>query len=112
MLQWQDPVCARKGCSNRLGLEYDHFEDWALTHTTRTTAAKRFCHADHALKTAGWLVSEPDVDGRCTFAPPPKPTARGRPLDTTTKSDVLDQLRDGIEHVKTNRHAAVANAPP
>ena len=28
-LQWQNPVCARKGCSNRLGLEYDHFEDWA-----------------------------------------------------------------------------------
>ena len=34
-LQWQDPICARKGCSNRLRLEYDHFEDWANTHTTR-----------------------------------------------------------------------------
>ena len=34
-LQWQDPICARQGCSNRLRLEYDHFEDWADTHTTR-----------------------------------------------------------------------------
>ena len=106
------PGVRPEGLLERLGLEYDHFEDWALTHTTRTTAAKRFCHADHAFKTAGWLVSEPDVDGQRTFAPTPKPAARGRPLDTTTKSDVLDQLRDGIEHVKTNRHAAVANAPP
>jgi hypothetical protein len=112
VLQWQDPVCARKGCSNRLGLEYDHFEDWALTHTTRTTAAKRFCHTDHALKTAGWLVSEPDADGQCTFAPPPAPNARGTPLDTTTQSDVIDQLRDTIQQAKTNRRAAIASAPP
>ena len=70
VLQWQDPVCARKGCSNRLGLEYDHFEDWARTRTTRTVAAKRFCHSCHALKTAGWTVSHPDADGECTFTPP------------------------------------------
>lgn len=69
-LQWQDPVCARKGCSNRLRLEYDHFEDWADTHTTRTTAAKRFCHSCHVLKTSGWQVSLPDADGECTFTAP------------------------------------------
>ncbi len=112
VLQWQDPICARKGCSNRLGLEYDHFEDWALTHTTRTTAAKRFCHSCHELKTAGWMVSEPDADGQCAFTPPPTPYARGEPLDTGTQGDVLNRLRDGVDQAKSNRRAAVANAPP
>ncbi|HET6967990.1 MAG TPA: DUF222 domain-containing protein [Ornithinibacter sp.] len=112
VLQWQDPVCARQGCSNRLGLEYDHFEDWARTHTTRTTAAKRFCHPCHALKTAGWTVSPPDTDGQCTFTPPPAPAARGRPLDTTTQGDLITRLRHGIDQAKTNRRAAIANAPP
>jgi hypothetical protein len=69
-LQWQDPICARRGCSNRLGLEYDHFEDWAGTHTTRVEAAKRFCHPCHQLKSRGWQVSEPDANGQCTFTPP------------------------------------------
>lgn len=69
-LQWQNPICARKGCTNRLGLEYDHFEDWAHTHTTRVEAAKRFCRACHRLKTIGWVVSPPDGDGQCTFTPP------------------------------------------
>ena len=69
-LQWQDPICARKGCANRLGLEYDHFEDWATTHTTRVEAAKRFCHPCHQLKSRGWRVSQPDEHGECTFTPP------------------------------------------
>jgi len=69
-LQWRDPVCARKGCTNRLGLQYDHFEDWAHTHTTRVGAGRRFCTACHRLKTLGWHVSDPDADGQCTFAPP------------------------------------------
>lgn len=69
-LQWQDPVCARKGCTNRLGLEYDHFEDWADTHTTRVKAGKRFCHTCHRLKSTGWQVSPPDETGQCTFTPP------------------------------------------
>ncbi len=66
-LQWQDPVCARKGCSNRLRLEYDHFEDWASTHTTRVEAGKRFCPVCHGLKSTGWRVAEPDADGQCAF---------------------------------------------
>ncbi|MBA3281554.1 MAG: DUF222 domain-containing protein [Acidimicrobiia bacterium] len=69
-LQWQDPVCARRGCTNRLRLEYDHFEDWAATHTTRLEAGKRFCNPCHRLKTTGWLVSPPDRHGECTFAEP------------------------------------------
>ena len=69
-LQWQDPICAREGCSHRLGLEYDHFEDWADTHTTRVEAAKRFCHPCHELKSRGWQVSKPDANGACTFTPP------------------------------------------
>ena len=53
-----------------MGLEYDHFEDWATTHTTRVEAAKRFCHPCHQLKSRGWRVSEPDEHGECTFTPP------------------------------------------
>ena len=71
-LQWQNPICARKGCANRLGLEYDHFEDWATTHTTRVGAAKRFCHPCHQLKSRGWRVSEPDDTAN---APSPHPTS-------------------------------------
>ncbi len=69
-LQWQDPVCAGRGCTNRLRLEYDHFEDWAHTHTTRLEAGKRFCKPCHRLKTTGWTVSPPDTDGQCTFTQP------------------------------------------
>jgi hypothetical protein len=69
-LQWQDPICARKGCSNRLRLEYDHFEDWADTHTTRVKAGKRFCPPCHELKSRGWRVSDPDENGECVFTPP------------------------------------------
>lgn len=69
-LQWMDPVCARKGCTNRLGLEYDHFEDWAHTHTTTVSAARRFCRGCHRLKSKGWEVSPPDEDGKCAFTPP------------------------------------------
>jgi hypothetical protein len=116
VLQWQDPICARRGCSNRLGLQYDHFEDWALTHTTRVGAAKRFCAACHALKTAGWTVSAPDADGQCTFTAPvdgsASPSSRDGTLSTATQGDLLQQLRDGAGRAVAARRMAVANAPP
>jgi len=99
-LQGQDPICDAKGCSNRLGLEYDHFEDGALTHTTRVGAAKRFCSTCHAKKTAGWHVSPPDEYGRCTFTPPggqPSGQARAPTLDPTTQRDLITQIRDNAE---------------
>jgi hypothetical protein len=114
-LQWQDPICAAKGCSNRLGLEYDHFQDWARTHTTHVSAAKRFCHTCHAKKTAGWHVSAPDEHGQCTFTPPDAPpagTARAPTLDPTTQADLLTQLRDTADHAIRTRRAALAHAPP
>jgi len=64
------PDLCPQSCTNRLGLEYDHFEDWATTHTTRVEAAKRFCPACHQLKSRGWRVSQPDANGECTFTPP------------------------------------------
>jgi hypothetical protein len=118
VLQWQDPVCAREGCSNRLGLEYDHFEDWALTHTTRTTAAKRFCRGCHGLKTAGWHVSAPNAEGQCVFTPPEPTmsardrTPRRRSLGTATQAELLDTLRQSVDRATTRRRVAVANAPP
>jgi hypothetical protein len=105
VLQWQDPICARKGCSNRLGLEYDHFEDWALTHTTRTTAAKRFCRTCHALKTAGWLVSEPDAEGQCTFTPPAAPDSP-QPVGAT----VMNQMAESIQAALRARRGALARS--
>jgi hypothetical protein len=69
-LQWQDPVCARRGCHNRLRLEYDHFDPWAETKQTRSTSGKRFCHGCHHLKSTGWHVSAPGPDGQCDFTPP------------------------------------------
>jgi hypothetical protein len=80
-LQWHDPICGRKGCTNRLRLEYDHFDDWAHTHTTRVTAAKRFCHPCHELKTRGWTVSAPDAHGQCTFTPPDRTSVAGAAAD-------------------------------
>ena len=110
-LQWRDPVCARKGCDNRLGLQYDHFEDWADTRTTRVEAGRRFCPPCHRLKTLGWTVSEPDADGQCTSphrppgdprttvdptlpararrghpSRPPSPPRRARPILTERRS--------------------------
>ncbi|MGQ0832961.1 MAG: hypothetical protein ACT4OV_14940 [Microthrixaceae bacterium] len=105
VLQWQDPICARKGCSNRLGLEYDHFEDWARTYTTRTTAARRFCHTDHALKTAGWIVSEPDADGQCTFTPP----STG-PVQDNGDPTLRHDLGEATQAALRSRRGALARA--
>jgi hypothetical protein len=69
-LQWQDPTCARRGCGNRLGLENDHLDDWALTHTTRTVSGKRWCRACHRLKSSGWIVGPMGDDGKHDLYPP------------------------------------------
>lgn len=102
-LQWRDPVCARKGCTNRLGLQYDHFEDWAHTHTTRVGAGRRFCTPCHRLKTLGWHVSDPDADGQCTFTPPATgdPPSRGDP-------SVPDELADATQAALRARCSALA----
>jgi len=94
-LQWRDPVCARKGCANRLSLEYDHVEDWAHTHTTRVDAGRRFCSPCHQLKTLGWHVSAPDPDGQCTFTPPPTQDPPTPPA-TTTREDIAEAARAAL----------------
>ncbi len=98
-LQWQDPICARKGCTNRLRLEYDHFEDWATTHTTTVKAAKRFCHPCHQLKSRGWRVSDPDANGQCTFTPPP------------THAEIADAAATAIA-TQQRRRRTTGPAPP
>jgi hypothetical protein len=102
-LQWRDPICARKGCANRLGLQYDHFEDWADTHTTRVVAAKRFCPPCHRLKTLGWDVSEPDADGQCTFTPPRSGDAPP-PIGAT----VVRELAEATQAALRSRRGALA----
>jgi len=104
-LQWRDPICARKGCDNRLGLQYDHFEDWADTHTTRVGAGRRFCPPCHRLKTLGWNVSEPDADGQCTFTPPAAADAPS-PSDPT----LVHELADAAEAALRARRGALARS--
>jgi hypothetical protein len=104
-LQWRDPVCARKGCDNRLGLQYDHFEDWAHTHTTRVEAGRRFCTPCHRLKTLGWTVSAPDADGQCTFTPP----STG-PVSDNGDQDLLDQLAESAQAALRARRSALARS--
>jgi hypothetical protein len=102
-LQWRDPICARKGCDNRLGLQYDHFEDWADTRTTRVGAGKRFCTPCHRLKTLGWHVSDPDDHGQCTFTPP----AAG-PVDDNGGQPLFDDLADAVQAARRARQAAMS----
>jgi hypothetical protein len=104
-LQWRDPVCARKGCDNRLGLQYDHFEDWAHTHTTRVEAGRRFCTPCHRLKTLGWTVSAPDADGQCTFTPP----STG-PVSDNGDQYLLDQLAESAQAALRARRSALARS--
>ena len=104
-LQWRDPVCARKGCDNRLGLQYDHFEDWAHTHTTRVDAGRRFCPPCHRLKTLGWHVSDPDADGQCTFTPP----STG-PVQDNGDQALLHQLSDATQAALRARRKALARS--
>ena len=98
-LQWRDPVCARNGCANRLNLHYDHFEDWAHTHTTRVDAARRFCTPCHQLKTLGWHISDPDPHGQCTFTPPPSgdPPTPPPPPPATTRHDIADAAQAALQ---------------
>ena len=104
-LQWRDPICARKGCDNRLGLQYDHFEDWADTHTTRVEAGRRFCPPCHRLKTLGWNVSDPDPDGQCTFTPP----STG-PVADDGDPTLLRELAEATQAALRARRSALARS--
>ncbi len=104
-LQWRDPVCARKGCDNRLGLQYDHFEDWAHTHTTRVDAGRRFCTPCHRLKTLGWNVSEPDAAGQCTFTPPTT-----GPVQDNGDPTLLHELAEATQAALRARRSALARS--
>jgi hypothetical protein len=57
-LEWQNPECAVKGCTNTVRLERDHRDDWADTQETKVTSADRLCHHHHRLKTMGWRLEE------------------------------------------------------
>jgi hypothetical protein len=104
-LQWRDPICARKGCDNRLGLQYDHFEDWADTRTTRVQAGRRFCPPCHRLKTLGWNVSAPDADGQCTFTPP----STG-PIEDNGDPTLLHELAEATQAALRARRGALARS--
>ena len=106
-LQWQNPICARKGCANRLGLEYDHFEDWATTHTTRVDAAKRFCHPCHQLKSRGWRVPNPTPTAS---APSPHPTSKQSPTPPPPPCKPDAAGPEPPDPLPTPRHRVAAHA--
>ncbi|MCU1374960.1 MAG: protein of unknown function endonuclease [Actinomycetia bacterium] len=57
-MEWQNPECAVRGCSNTVRLERDHRDDWAHTHETKVASSDRLCHHHHRLKTLGWRLEE------------------------------------------------------
>lgn len=69
---WEQPICTRLGCGRAARLEYDHSEDWALTHHTVLDELEPLCHPDHRLKTLeGWSLVE--GTGTREMVPPTDP---------------------------------------
>jgi len=89
-LEERDPACVVAGCSVTNGLEIDHVDGWALTHSTTLERLARLCRWHHHLKTycsyrlegcaGNWRLVAPDH-------PPDNPAGPGsgaarRPLAT------------------------------
>lgn len=91
-LEWQNPVCATPGCTNRLRLENDHVDDWAHTHTTRVQAGQRLCPTCHRRKTLGHPPSPPPPP-----PPSPSPTPAPPPPPPPSLADADERLRDAID---------------
>lgn len=72
-LQWRDPECCVRGCTNTQRLEYDHDHPWADTHTTTVEHGDRLCHAHHKRKTAGWHLAAADANGKRPLLAPDHP---------------------------------------
>jgi hypothetical protein len=71
-LMWEQPVCTREGCGHTVRLEYDHREDWAVTHHTRLDELDPTCDEDHDRKTyQGWAFV--DGTGVRPMVPPDDP---------------------------------------
>ena len=65
-------TCAVKGCSARVGLQYDHRIDWAKTYITAFDFLDRLCVHHHRLKTTkNWGLVE--GIGKRAFVPPEDP---------------------------------------
>jgi hypothetical protein len=71
-LQWLYPTCAVEGCPRRLGVEWDHEEDWAKVKKTGLGNLQGLCHYHHRLKTAkGWDFTDGTATG--AFVSPEDP---------------------------------------
>jgi hypothetical protein len=73
-LLWQQPVCTRQGCNNRVGLENDHAYnvEYRKTKHTRLDELDPLCRPDHRLKTYdGWALVE--GRGKRPLVPPDDP---------------------------------------
>ena len=73
-LLWQQPACAREGCSRTAYLEYDHRDgaEYRETKHTRLDETDPLCRPDHDLKTYfGWALVE--GTGKRPMVPPDDP---------------------------------------
>ena len=104
-LQWRDPICARKGCDNRLGLQYDHFEDWADTHTTRVEAGRRFCRP--ATASRRWAGTSPHPTPTASAPSPHRPTG---PVQDNGDPTLLHQLAEATQAALRARRGALARS--
>jgi hypothetical protein len=64
--------CEIEGCSGRSYLERDHMWDYSKGGPTAYWNLIWLCDVHHRLKTAGWLLGEPDpITGKRKLRPPP-----------------------------------------
>ena len=82
-LDFIHPTCAAAGCNTRVGLDYDHREDWAKTKYTLYDQLDRLCRHCHGLKTQRNWALVPGRGKRDLVPPtdPRHPGYRGRAPD-------------------------------
>jgi hypothetical protein len=97
-LQFRDPECVTRGCTNTISLELDHDTGWAHTHTTETRDAQRLCPTCHRKKTLGWHLHPPDEHGKRELVPPHHPTHPDQEL--------RQALLDAGEQIHAELHGA------
>lgn len=74
-LEWLNPRCVVEGCDATF-VDWDHNEDWCLTHRTELSNIEAMCPPDHRLKSGhGWKLVE--GRGRRPFVPPDHPDHPG-----------------------------------
>lgn len=111
----RDPTCVVPGCGISTGLEIDHVDPWALTHTTRLDRIARLCAHHHHLKTyEGWTLT--GSPGAWHFPSPtdrvtPDQDARRRPSPSSARQGTPDGTSPGGNRTRPPNRADTRAAP-